>query len=681
MGLKETLALVITADVKGAVRGLEDVGHSADRNLGKTDQGLERTGQRLTSTGAAMVGFGAIALVGLGHAAMAAEEANLSTLKLQNSMANNQSLAGQSTQAFEDLATGIMNKTAADDDDIISGEAVLAQMGLTADQITNLTPLVVDLSRKMGVDMDTAAKTVAKSVSGSGGALKKMGIDVDQTRIKTDGYGATMDALKNSVGGFAEQEGKTFSGQIERMGNQLHNLEEGVGVGVVQAFGNLFTVVEKVTGAFEALSPGAQGAVGEFATYGAVAVTAIGATSALIGMLTTAAARFGLKSAATTVDTVATEANTVATAENAAAQGVAGSGAGSLLGALGPLAVGIGAVALAYKIGSDHAEEFTFSTEKILAASTQEIAVVTEGASAMNHLGVSYKDQALQIANESIPAAYKWIDALAAEGVNVDAARAAVDSKVQTEKQAKSATDAYTASLSAEADQEKRTAEAVEALKKSQEALITVSDRLLGTSISLAEADLATEDALNKVIVAQGEANGKQGIEGLAAQENLQKAVLDAAGAIDQQAHATADASAQQSALNGVVQEAPEKHDNYVAALARLAGNLAPDSPVRQYLQQYIDQLYAIPTSRTTKVSVVGSGGIPVAGSFADGGVIPGPIGKAQLAVVHGGETVIPTGQPGHLGAAAGPTIIFQGPVYGYDDALRGVQDALAMAV
>ena len=36
--------------------------------------------------------------------------------------------------------------------------------------------------------------------------------------------------------------------------------------------------------------------------------------------------------------------------------------------------------------------------------------------------------------------------------------------------------------------------------------------------------------------------------------------------------------------------------------------------------------------------------GMPMAGQFAEGGVVPGPIGQAQMAVVHGGETITPAG-------------------------------------
>jgi len=31
--------------------------------------------------------------------------------------------------------------------------------------------------------------------------------------------------------------------------------------------------------------------------------------------------------------------------------------------------------------------------------------------------------------------------------------------------------------------------------------------------------------------------------------------------------------------------------------------------------------------------------------SFARGGIVPGPIGRAQLAMVHGGETIMPYGK------------------------------------
>ena len=60
---------------------------------------------------------------------------------------------------------------------------------------------------------------------------------------------------------------------------------------------------------------------------------------------------------------------------------------------------------------------------------------------------------------------------------------------------------------------------------------------------------------------------------------------------------------------------------------------------------------------------------------FATGGVVPGPIGAPTLAVVHGGETVIPVG-----GQTGGVTININGDVYGIDDLGRKVAEALNRA-
>lgn len=65
-------------------------------------------------------------------------------------------------------------------------------------------------------------------------------------------------------------------------------------------------------------------------------------------------------------------------------------------------------------------------------------------------------------------------------------------------------------------------------------------------------------------------------------------------------------------------------------------------------------------------------GGLRLPG-FAEGGVVPGPIGAPMLAVVHGGETVIPTGGSG----GGGVTLVFNGPIYGMDDFKRQVAAAI----
>ena len=168
-------------------------------------------------------------------------------------------LAGENSKSFIDLAQSIQDKTAADADQIVEAEALLGTFRLTGDEIRQITPLVVDLSRKFGIDMNSAAIQVGKALDGNVGALKRNGISIDENLFKTDRYAAVTKALREQVGGFAEEEGKTFAGSLERLKNQMGDVAEGVGVGAVDAFTTLFSTVEGGLNFIKDLSPATQG--------------------------------------------------------------------------------------------------------------------------------------------------------------------------------------------------------------------------------------------------------------------------------------------------------------------------------------------------------------------------------------------------------------------------------------
>lgn len=281
--LTERLALLVTLDANGAIRGFNDLGRAADRNLSKTDQRLDLLGSRFQKAGAGAAAFGALAIVGLGKAAKASEDAHLSVVKLENSLRGNRLLAGETAQSFIDLAQAIQSKTAADGDAIVAGQAMLATFRVTGDQIRGLTPLVVDYSRKFGVDMVAANAAVGKALDGSIGALKRNGVSIDEALFKTDRYAAVTQALRDQVGGFAEAEGKTFAGSLERAKNELGDLVEGVGTGAVEAFQALLGPVHGLSEAMTSLDPGLQSVAGKTLTFGAAGLTAAGGVAFVAG--------------------------------------------------------------------------------------------------------------------------------------------------------------------------------------------------------------------------------------------------------------------------------------------------------------------------------------------------------------------------------------------------------------
>jgi len=350
----EALRLVVDADTRGAVTGIEHLGRTADRELSRSEQSIQRWGNRLTAVGAGMVGLGAVALVGLGAAAMASEEANLATVKLENTLKNMPKLAGESSGQFIELAESIQSVTAADADAIVGAEAVLGTFQLTADEIKRITPLVVDYSRKFGVDLPTAAVQVGKALDGNIGALRRVGISIDETAFAADRFGAVHQALSDQVGGFAEAEGATFAGSLQRLKNELGDVAEGVGVGAVDAFSSMFGVVEGLTSRLNDLSPAAQQTIGTVATFGSVGLIAAGGLSIVVGQT--------LKS----IETFKA-AGEAAQALAARIGGLAGAARG--LAILGPLAIGAGIALQAY---SETKAEATRITDKFAAALREE---------------------------------------------------------------------------------------------------------------------------------------------------------------------------------------------------------------------------------------------------------------------------------------------------------------------
>lgn len=408
MGLKDTLELIISADVKGAVKGFEEVGASAEKNLSKTASGADRLGASMQKAGGLMIGVGAVAVAAFGELASEGEKATQVQLKLEQSVQKAGDAAGGSVQPFEDLSHAIADKTEFDHLSVASSEAMQLQVGLTKDQVLKLTPAIADLAAKNGIDLATATDKVTKAVNGKKKGLESLLGPLDAATYATDRYAAVQAALDAKVGGFAEEQGKTFSGQLEIMKNKLKDLEEGVGQGAVKAFSSLFGAVDTVTGALDSLSPGLQSTIGEWGTFAAVGLVGVGVLTTVAGTvmksvstLGSLAQTLGIVRTAKVADIAVTEAETVANEEMAASMA---------LTPWGMVAIGVGVVAGAFALASGNAEHFNVDAKKMaeisdgdLAASLQKINVV------MSMTGTSAYDMGKQLAEQSIPQAERLV--------------------------------------------------------------------------------------------------------------------------------------------------------------------------------------------------------------------------------------------------------------------------------
>lgn len=502
MGFTETLRLLVEADTRGAVRNVENLGKSADREFSRAKTSADKWGSGLTKVGTGMMTVGAVALAGLGAAAKASEEANLSVVQLENTLANMPQLAGENKQQFLDLADAIQDKTAADGDAIVSGMAMLGTFRVTADQIKGLMPLVVDYAQKFGIDIPQAAMMVGKAIDGQVGALKRNGVSIDEVMFKTDRYGAIQKALSEQVGGFAEAEGKTFAGSLQRMKNQLGDLVEGVGGGAVDAFGDLAGGVTFVTDRLNDLSPAATSTIGKVATFGAVAMVAAGGVTTLAGQI--------LKSK-----------EGILTLINAGSSLIDGLGGikGAALGAAG--AAGIGALIFAAKEleASNQAKVLDEMAEGFAAV---DFAATEASMSAIRNIdAIGLLDEAFQRAEDSGgDASTQLIDLAEKAGVSKDTIshfREEIAQHAAAMDNAKGSQESFTEGTEEMTDAELASAAAH---KEAEDALKSYMDELNGTFDPL----FAMADAMRDNQQAQADLNAAQ-LEAVAAEGEMRKQI------------------------------------------------------------------------------------------------------------------------------------------------------------
>ena len=613
MALTERLALLITADPQNAVRGLQQVERAADRSLGRAENRLDTIGAGMRKFGAIALTASGVAAVGLFHAAQASEEAHRSQLLLQNTLDNMPKLAGESADSFVDLAQALQRTTAADGDAIVAAEAMLGTFRLTGQQIRDVTPLVVDYARKFGIDLTDAAIQVGKALDGQVGALKRNGVSIDETAYAADRFTAVQQALREQVGGFAEAEGATFAGSLERLKNTLGDIEEGVGVGVVQAFEELLGPVQSLSQRFADLDPRTQSAIGKFLAFGTATAGVIGGLSAVAGQLIKMRDRF----------TVMTD---------------AADGSGRSLTTMGKALSGlafIGVAAAVYEFGQSlngvtvDVDRLAVATERGLGASIEKLGPAFESA---NYFGDQLAEQML---SQNVPAVERLADAMDAAGYSSEHLRDLIAQQRREDVQAQVDSSAYAAAIGEQADASDGASDAMREQAAETRALTQAIDDQMRALEGLIGSNLGYEDAVDRSQGALADFNTTVQENG-AFTEEADDAARNYLSTVDAQATAAARQAENLARVNGQTFTARDSTNAYITELLRVRDTLDPSSPLRARLQGYIDQLNAVPSTVRTSVETTYT-----SVNRGTGGGVVAPARRAMGGPVRAGEPYI----------------------------------------
>lgn len=126
-------------------------------------------------------------------------------------------------------ASDLQGVTLFGDEETIQAQSFLAQMGLTEDAISRITPLVQDFATAQKTSLGDAAKLVAKSLGSSTNALTRYGIEITGAVGSSDRLNSAVESLSKAFKGQAEAAAQVGLGPIVQLENAWGDLKEMIG--------------------------------------------------------------------------------------------------------------------------------------------------------------------------------------------------------------------------------------------------------------------------------------------------------------------------------------------------------------------------------------------------------------------------------------------------------------------
>lgn len=150
--------------------------------------------------------------------------------KLNVALKNSGQLSQKNSQELQDLAESLQHTTGFADDTIIAMQAMALTFGFTTKQVEQLTPRIIDLAAKTGMDLNSAMLAVGKSIElGTAAPLKRMGTIVDETAFKAHDFEGVLKTLDDKFAGTGEAMSKTTSGQLKQLGLGIEDIFKAIG--------------------------------------------------------------------------------------------------------------------------------------------------------------------------------------------------------------------------------------------------------------------------------------------------------------------------------------------------------------------------------------------------------------------------------------------------------------------
>jgi|694.fasta_scaffold129229_2 hypothetical protein len=259
-----SLKLALLADTKDFIQGLDKADKETKTFSNKLDNALQKGAAAFLAVGAAA---GAMAIkIGI-DAVKAAVEDEKAQKSLAITLKNTTKATDAQIKSVEDYIDKTARATGIADDQLRPSLDRLVRSTQDVTKAQKLQQLALDIAAGTGKDLATVTEALGKAYDGNLGALKRIGVPLDENIIKTKDFDAATKALSETFAGQADAAAETFAGRMARIKIAIDEAKEQLG----QA---LLPLLERFARfATEQLAPALQGLVDGLTAKGKQSLT------------------------------------------------------------------------------------------------------------------------------------------------------------------------------------------------------------------------------------------------------------------------------------------------------------------------------------------------------------------------------------------------------------------------
>lgn len=136
---------------------------------------------------------------------------------------------GYTTTSLIDYADSLQKVTMYSDDELIAAQAQFAMYTKDEQQINKLTKAATDLAAAKGIDLNTATNLLTRSIGTGTNVLARYGVQMKDTADITERINSITESTTSKFNNMAEALGKTRTGKLTILTNEVNNLKEALG--------------------------------------------------------------------------------------------------------------------------------------------------------------------------------------------------------------------------------------------------------------------------------------------------------------------------------------------------------------------------------------------------------------------------------------------------------------------